>query len=102
MAAGEFFVWGFGRTCREAFDRAVAEAQSPTTGSRPGALAQKRSFRWLIVPHDSKPFAYAERLLEEEDPRVSDPAGPVGCILFSRPINFEDGSWWLFFGIKDK
>jgi hypothetical protein len=56
-----------------------------------GSIAEKRDYQVIPLPDNTDPRGYAERLIEEDDPRISDKWGPAGCVRLS-------ADEWLFFG----
>jgi hypothetical protein len=53
----------------------------------------------LIVPRGQSAFGFAEALIDERDPRITNNSGVVGCVCFSAPTQDAKGQW-LFFGIE--
>lgn len=93
MGASEFFTRAKGKTAKEAFRAAVEEAQYESGhGGYTGTIAEKHEFRLIAVPEGVKPGDFAERLLSEDDKRVSDKWGPAGCVQLGV-------GEWLFFGL---
>lgn len=92
MGTSSFVVRSKGSNADEAFREAVREAKH-ALGSRgyTGSIAEKYSFVVLPTPGDVDPEEYATRLLEREDPRVSEKWGPAGCLR----VGAEE---FLFFG----
>lgn len=83
-----------GETVQEAF-RAAREQALYDYGHAgyTGTIAEKDG--WTVISQTPLPAedaqALADKLLQEDDPRISDKWGPAGAI----PI---DGGGWLFFG----
>jgi hypothetical protein len=105
MGAEQFTVTARGATAREAFDAAVAEAQYDYGhAGYTGTIAEKDEYIVISgVSQDDgtgdmtreQAVALAEKLMAEDDPRVSDKWGPAGAIAFGD----QDGEpGWLFFG----
>lgn len=92
MGAMTFFGEGAGSNAQEAFNNAVEQAQwEHGHGGYTGTLAEKNEFTMVPLPDDEDPYSYAERLIHEGDPRVSDKWGPAGCVELG-------DSRYLFFG----
>lgn len=93
MGAAEFAVRVRGKTANEAFISVVENAQwQYGHGGYTGTIAEKSSFVLLHPPGGENPRTFAERLLREDDPRVSDKWGPAGCVK-------TGPEEWLFFGL---
>lgn len=91
MGASTFGVHVNGKTAKEAFRDAVSEAQyEHGHGGYTGTIAEKDSFIEIAVPQGEDPVAFANRLIEEDDPRVYDKWGPAGC------VKLVDGSYYFF------
>jgi hypothetical protein len=81
-----------GKTAKEAFDAAVSDAQYECGhGGYTGTIAEKTSFTEIELPKGREAYEYAEELIDNDDPRVSDKWGPAGC------LKYGDDSY-LFFG----
>jgi len=92
MGANTFTTHARGNTAKEAFDNAVTDAKYYSGHGRyTGTIAEKGSFVMIEVPEGETPFQYAEKLIDEDDQRVSDKWGPAGCIQ----LNDKE---YLFFG----
>lgn len=94
MGSVDFITHAEGATAQEAFDEAVHDAQyNYGPAGCTGTIAEKTCF----VPISGTPMSLSDaekvavKLLDADDVRISDKAGPAGVI----PI--DDGSW-LFFG----
>jgi hypothetical protein len=98
MGAQTFMSRAVGKTAREAFDAAVAEAQYDY-GHRgyTGTIAEKDSFRMIDVPDGESPSEFACRLMDEDDERIRDKWGPAGCVEVERDDKTERKEF-LFFG----
>lgn len=70
--------------------RAGGEARARSRGYT-GSSSEKYSFVVLPTPGDVDPEECVTRLLEREDPRVSEKWGPAGCLRV-------DAEEFLFFG----
>jgi len=80
MGADPFIVGARGETVKAAFDRAVEDAlyehgHSGYTGS----IAEKDSYVEIELPEGAEPELEANRLIDEDDERISDKWGPAGC-----------------------
>lgn len=92
MGATTFSVSAKGKTAQEAFDKAVASAKrSYGHDGYTGSIAEKRSFAMITPPKGEDAIAYANKLMDDDDPRISDKWGPAGCIKL-------DPTTFLFFG----
>lgn len=91
MGACEFFNRAKGKTAQEAFDSAVAAAQWESGhGGYTGTIAEKFSFTTITVPADQDPIEFANKLLADDDERISDKWGPAGC------VKIKDGEFYFF------
>lgn len=92
MGATDFFEIARGKTAKEAFKNARKQAQYDYGhGGYTGSIAEKNSFIVFSVPSNMDPHKYAEKLVYEDDSRITDKYGPAGCIR----INDDE---YLFFG----
>jgi len=94
MGATTFETIVTGRTAREAFAAARAEARHlQGAGGYTGTLAEKRDFVMVTQARMNLRDAQslAGRLIDQEDERIDDKWGPAGC------IRLEDERF-LFFG----
>lgn len=92
MGAENFTVWADGKTAKDAFDKAVAQAQYDYGHSGyTGSIAEKNEFVMIEVPKGEDPREYADELINDSDDRIDDKWGPAGC------IDAGDGRY-LFFG----
>lgn len=99
MDPNEFFYWSEGATAREAFDAARAQETSRSATGCQHGVAHARAFIWLIVPRGQSAFGFAEKLIDEGDPRITNNPGVVGCVCTSPPTPDANGQW-LFFGVE--
>lgn len=83
---------GEGKTVHDAFVNAVEQAAYWNGhGGYTGTIAEKDS--WIEFPGV---FTYDEaeelaaKLIEDDDPRISDKWGPAGA------LQLTDGAWWFF------
>lgn len=92
MGAQDFTQGGSGKTAQLAFSAAVQEALHEY-GHRgyTGSLAEKHEFVVIDLPDGADPHEYADKLIQEDDPRISNKWGPAGAIHLG-------GEEWLFFG----
>lgn len=94
MGANTFIVTSSGKTAREAFQAATAQARHEY-GHRgyTGTIAEKHDF--VIINDTAMAFSEAQRfankLIDNEDRRIDDKWGPAGAIRL-------DSDEWLFFG----
>lgn len=93
MGACDFFTISDGATAKEAFCRAVEEAQYEYGhGGYTGTIAEKTSFKMVSVPAGEDPIEYAEKLMYEDDyAQAMDKWGPACCVKLSNKK-------YLFFG----
>ncbi len=92
MGADTFHTRSKGKTSKDAFNAARERARyEDGHGGYTGTIAEKRSFIEIPLPAGKKPQEYANKLMEDCDPRIDDKWGPAGCIKVS-----DDE--WLFFG----
>lgn len=92
MGACDFLTVGKGPTARAAFTVAKEEALCASGhGGYSGTIAEKGSYQMIDLPEGKTAFDYAEELMNNDDPRISDRWGPAGC------IKIKEGSY-LFFG----
>lgn len=79
MGADAFVTMAQGKTAKEAFRNAVADAQHQNGhGGYTGTIAEKREFV-LLKPKTTDPLKEAWDLIHEDDERISDKWGPAGC-----------------------
>jgi len=96
MGAQEFFTVAAGNTAREAFKKAVEDAQYlHGHGGYTGTIAEKTSFKLIRVPTRQDPFKYAELLVDEGNFGKYDSAG---CIHLGVRGDKEGLDQYLFFG----
>ena len=97
MGAQEFMDFFEGTDVNTAFADAVdAALYDYGHASYTGTIAEKDDFTVIqqepVTSEES--LALARRLLEEDDPRISDKWGPAGAIA----VKDDRHSGWLFFG----
>ena len=81
MGAEMFQTVGFGKDAKEAFYKAVDMALYENGhGGYTGSIAEKNSFVMIPCPDRKSPSSFANRLIEDDDPRISDKWGPAGCV----------------------
>jgi hypothetical protein len=92
MGAEVFTTRARGRNAQEAFWEAVEQANYDHGHSGyTGTIAEKDSFVMIDLPEGEKPWRYADKLINDEDPRIDDKWGPAGCIKL-------DEEEYFFFG----
>jgi len=101
MGAETFATVGRGQNVAEAFENAVRRARYDYGhAGYTGTLAEKSSFTLIEMPNDFEQVIpsrdervqrYADKLIEDCDPRIDDKWGPAGAIYLG-------GHDWLFFG----
>lgn len=91
MGANTFSLTAKGKTAREAFEAAVAQAQYENGhGGYTGTIAEKSGFVMIALPAGRKAGGYAQELIEKNDLRIEDKWGPAGCIALG------DNTWYFF------
>jgi hypothetical protein len=92
MGSSNFYHVSSANDAKQAFTKARDEALYDHGHSGySGTIAEKGKFVIIPVPQGTNPYDYANKLMEEDDPRISDKWGPAGC------IEVEKGKY-LFFG----
>lgn len=92
MGAATFTSIGRGATAKEAFRDAVESAAwYHGHGGYTGTIAEKHEFTMIAPNPGETPEECAQRLIDADDPRISDKWGPAGCIALG------EGEF-LFFG----
>lgn len=92
MGANTFMMVAEGKTAKQAFEAAVADAKHDYGhAGYTGTIAEKRTFVLVTPPAGADPRAYANKLIDDGDRRIDDKWGPAGVIALG------DGKW-LFFG----
>lgn len=93
MGSVDFETYATGKTPKEAFASAVEQAlYEHGHEGYTGTIAEKNGFTIITPPNTWKgrEMEYAQKLLEEEDSRISNKWGPAGCIhLFSEGLKEE-------------
>jgi len=80
MGANPFIVGARGETAQAAFSRAVEDAlYEYGHGGYTGSIAEKDGFVKIEFPDGAEPELEANRLIDEDDERISDKWGPAGC-----------------------
>lgn len=99
MGADIFMTRASAPNAREAFTSAVQNALHEY-GHRgyTGTIAEKHDFAVLTPPAGEDPRAFAQRLLDDDDDRVSDKWGPAACVDLGPNPKREGHRVWLFFG----
>lgn len=91
MTLKPFIVLITGQSPERAFDAGTHAARLAFgNGGFTGSLADKGSFILIRCPKIYEPKAYAERLLDSQDPRICDMWSPAGM------IQQGPGAWWAF------
>ena len=99
MGAEQFIAMSSGKCPQEAFDRAVAEAcYYSGHGGYTGTIAEKESFTLIDVPEGEEPQDFANRLMDEDDPRIDDKWGPAGAVVLTGPDKVSSETSYIFFG----
>jgi len=99
MGSCDFSCEGFGKDAKDAFWKTVENAQYDHGHSGySGTIAEKDSFVMIDVPEGESQSKYAQKLIDEDDGRVSDKWGPAGCIDMG-PSKYREGMRrYIFFG----
>lgn len=91
MGAETFYDVSIGETAAEAFQRATEQAQYDRGHEGyTGTIAEKWSFVMINLPEGVDPEEYADKLINDEDPRIDDKWGPAGC------FNLGDNKFFFF------
>jgi hypothetical protein len=92
MGGTTFTAKAKGKTANDAFEYARAEAFHEY-GHRgyTGTIAEKNDFTVIPLPEGTSAEDFAQKLIDDGDPRIDDKWGPAGC------IEVGDDTW-LFFG----
>ena len=99
MGAEQFITTSSGRSPQEAFNRAVEEAAYECGhGGYTGTIAEKESFVLIDVPEGESPQKFANRLMDEDDPRIDDKWGPAGAVVLTGPDKVSPETSYIFFG----
>jgi hypothetical protein len=94
MGACDFYSVSPGKSAQDAFNAAVKRAQyDHGHGGYSGTIAEKGGDGFVMIKPEpgEAPQQCAQRLINDDDPRVSDKWGPAGC------IDLGEGKF-LFFG----
>lgn len=92
MGANVFMITAKGGDAREAFISAVREAQYECGhGGYTGTIAEKDNFNVIALKEGLEPREYADKLIDDCDPRIDDKWGPAGCFDLG-------GGRYFFFG----
>jgi hypothetical protein len=92
MGAQPFITEAHGTDARKAFHKAVDDALYDFGhNGYTGTIAEKSTFVILPLPKNSKPYREANRMIDEDDQRISDKWGPAGA------FELKPGRY-LFFG----
>lgn len=85
MGACNFETIAIGKNPRDAFNRAVSQAQwEHGHGGYTGTIAEKIDFVVIPLPKRTAPFDLANRMMDVGDSRINDKWGPAGCIEIPR------------------
>jgi hypothetical protein len=91
MTLKPFIVLITGQSPERAFDAGTHDARLRFGNNGfSGTLADKGLFILIRCPKNHEPKAYAERLLDSQDPRICDMWSPAGM------IQQAPGAWWAF------
>ena len=87
-----FITTAKGSDARNAFISAVREAQYECGhGGYTGTIAEKHNFNVIPLKEGLEPREYADKLIDDCDPRIDDKWGPAGCFDLG-------GGRYFFFG----
>lgn len=93
MGADIFIIKSQGDSAQKAFDTAVREYRYACGhGGYSGTIAEKHSYTEIELPAGADAVKEANRMLNQDDDRISSKWGPAGC--FKLPDNR-----YLFFGL---
>jgi len=99
MGAEVFKIEAFGKDAKDAFAQAVRDAQYDRGhGGYTGTIGEKGSFVMIGVPDGESASRYADKLIDEDDKRISDKWGPAGCIDMGKSKYREGVNRYIFFG----
>lgn len=102
MGASQFTATASGPSAGEAFRDAVDLAKYEYGhGGYTGTIAEKDSFVLVsteVLPDADAAETLADRLLEADDPRVTDKGGPAGAVEYRAAQHAEGERAFLFFG----
>jgi hypothetical protein len=92
MGSAVFLTAQRGDNAEEAFFEAVRRAKYDYGhAGYTGTIAEKDAYVVIPLPEGEDAIEFANRLIEDYDPRIDDKWGPAGCI----PLNPTE---FLFFG----
>lgn len=98
MGADVFYEVYPGKNANEAFASAVHDAKyDHGHAGYTGSIAEKDDFVMVskqVFDSRSDAADYANKLIEEGDPRIDDKWGPAGCVSFKQ----NDKIMYMFFG----
>tara|TARA_R110001583_G_scaffold3521_2_gene22284 strand:+ start:461 stop:751 length:291 start_codon:yes stop_codon:yes gene_type:complete len=93
MGSNIFMSTATGVSAREAFYNARQDALLCNGhGGYTGTIAEKDSFNVITLKEGLEPRDYANKLIDDRDPRISDKWGPAGCFDLG-------GGRYFFFGL---
>jgi len=99
MGACDFWHRETGIDPETAFARArESAAWEHGHGGYTGTIAEKSDFIMINVPKGTNPEDYAQKLLDEDDPRIADKWGPAGCVCLGPSKSNPKLKVYLFFG----
>jgi len=95
MGGCDFTVGAKGQTAKEAFSRAVTDAQYQSGhGGYTGTIAEKHSFVMMGAAKTKKEaYEMAYNFIDEGNEKIADKWGPAGCIEVEGVPDY-----WVFFG----
>lgn len=92
MGACTFKTVARGNSAKEALRNAIQDARYENGhGGYTGTIAEKDSLVMISKPEGEDLYEFANRLIDEDDPRIKNKWGPAGCIKL-------DGDKYFFFG----
>tara|TARA_B100001094_G_scaffold321192_1_gene368534 strand:- start:1668 stop:1958 length:291 start_codon:yes stop_codon:yes gene_type:complete len=93
MGADVFMITATGVSAGDAFSNARQDAlYCSGHGGYTGTIAEKDSFDVVALKEGHHPRDYANKLIDDRDPRISDKWGPAGCFDLG-------GGRYFFFGL---
>lgn len=91
MGANVFMITAKGHSARGAFHSARRDAFFCNWPDGAGTIAEKDSFNVIALKEGLEPRDYANKLIDDHDPRVGGKCGPAGCFDLG-------GGRYFFFG----
>ena len=96
MAITSFTIFARGDNAQEAFERAT-DAGLSSSSLEGRAILDKPGFVEIAAPAGMNQLRFAERLIAENDPRISGKHSPAGCVEIGYD-DYTDARWFILFG----